>query len=329
MSSPPIDTTPASERPAPASPAPWLRVLGLVPMPVMYTLAWLLALFMRHVLRYRVAVVRENLRLALPELDTAARERVLGRQYHKLTEVLFELPWLTIASRPQVSARVRLPDLAAVRAELAAGRPVLLLAAHLCNWEWLLQALAIELGVPFVAAYKPPHSERTDELLLSVRSRFGTQMVPAKRLLRQLLRLRGTAHAVGMVADQMPTSSGGRVWLSFLGRPTAFFPGPAEIARLGGYRAYFLAQRRLRRGYYETHFEPIGDAGEALDVATFTARYAARVEALVRERPEEWAWTHRRWKLQPPAELAAAGQGASHDTSHGTSHGTSNGAGAG
>ena len=91
------------------------------------------------------------------------------------------------------------------------------------------------------------------------------------------------------------------MWLDFLGRDTAFFPGPAEIARLGNYRAYFAAQRRLRRGYYEVHFEAINLPGETLDVPTFTRRYAACVEALVLEQPAEWAWTHRRWKLQPPA----------------------------
>jgi len=282
-------------------PSRWLRALGLVPLPVMYAAARMLAWLMRWVVRYRVAVARDNLARALPTLTSAARERVLDLNYQRLTQVLCELPWLSVASAQQVCERVALPDMALLQADLAAGRPVLLLAAHLCNWEWLLQALAVQLGVPFLAAYKPPHSARADRVLRSVRERFGTRMVPAKRLLRELARQRGRPHAVGMVADQMPTSSAGRVWLRFFGRESAFFPGPAEVARLGGYRAYFLAQRRVRRGYYQTHFEPLNAPGEVLNVASFTARYAMHVEALVRERPEEWAWTHRRWKLQPTA----------------------------
>jgi KDO2-lipid IV(A) lauroyltransferase len=111
---------------------------------------------------------------------------------------------------------------------------------------------------------------------------------------------------IGMVADQMPTSSAGRVWLRFLGRDTAFFPGPAEVARAGAYSAYFLALRRVQRGHYEARFEPLAVAGENLGVEEFTARYAARVEALIKESPEDWAWTHRRWKLKRPtvSELA-------------------------
>ena len=285
------------------APAWWLRALGRVPLPVMYAVAALTAVLMRDLLRYRVAVARGNLRAALPERTEAERARILRLHYHSLAQVLVELPRVAIMSPAELRARLTMPNLQLVRADLDQGRAVLVLAAHQGNWEWLLQALALDLGVPFLAAYKPPHSPYADRLMLSVRGHFGALMVPGKRLLREALRRRGTAHAIGMVADQVPTSSPGRVWLQFFGRDTAFFPGPAEIARAGHYSAYFMALRRVRRGYYEMRFEPLAAAGEQLDVAAFTSRYAARVEALVRSAPEDWAWTHRRWKLEPPATL--------------------------
>ncbi|MGH8253565.1 MAG: lysophospholipid acyltransferase family protein [Steroidobacteraceae bacterium] len=288
----------SKENPAPAW---WIRALGRVPLPVMYALAGAMAFLMRDVLRYRVSVARANLAAALPELAAHERRQILRKHYDSLAAVLFELPHLATMAADELRARMELPDMPGVRGELARGTPVLVLAAHQGNWEWLLQALALGFGAPFLAAYKPPHSEAADRLMLGLRGRFGTRMVPGKRLLREVLRRRGTAHAIGMVADQVPTSSPGRVWLEFFGRETAFFPGPAEIARAGRYSVYFLALRRVRRGYYVTRFEPIASAGEDLDVPTLVGRYAARVEALVREHPEDWAWTHRRWKLQPPA----------------------------
>jgi KDO2-lipid IV(A) lauroyltransferase len=271
----------------------------------MYALAAPLAVLMRDVLRYRVGVARDNLARALPELDASERRRILRRHYRVFADVLFELPRVAVISPEELRARLRLPDFAPVRADLARGHPVLLLIGHQCNWEWFLQAVALEVGVPFLGAYKPPHSESADRLMLNLRGRFGTQMVPGKRLLREVLRRRGRLHAIGMVADQMPTSSAGRVWLRFLGRETAFFPGPAEIARAGSYSAYFMPLRRVRRGYYEAGLEPLAPAGAKLEIAEFTARYAARLEAMVRHSPEDWAWTHRRWKLQPPSESAA------------------------
>ena len=277
-----------------------MRAIGRVPLPIMYALAGLLAFVMRDLLRYRVAVACKNLREALPEIDAASRRRILRRHYSTLAQVLFELPRVAVMSAAELAERVRLPDMPLLRTELAQGRPLLVLSGHQCNWEWLLQAMALQVGVPFMAAYKPPHSRRADRMMLQLRSRFGVAMVPGKRLLRELLRRRGTVHTVGMVADQMPTSSAGRVWLQFFGRNTAFFPGPAEIARAGNYSSWFLALRRVRRGYYEARFERVAEVDEHLDVTAFTARYAARVEALVRAHPEDWAWTHRRWKLEAP-----------------------------
>jgi len=215
--------------------------------------------------------------------------------------VLFELPRVAVMTPSELEARVAIAGLERIRAEYARNQPTLLLIGHQCNWEWQLQATALGVGVPFLAAYKPPHSARADRLMLGLRGRFGVRMVPGKRLLREVLRWRGRPHAVGMVADQMPTSSPGRVWLKFFGRDTAFFPGPGEIARVAGYSAYFMPLRRVRRGYYESEFVKLADAGERLEVAEFTARYAAQLEVTVRRSPEDWAWTHRRWKLQPPA----------------------------
>jgi len=271
----------------------------------MYALATFSAILMRDVLRYRVRVARDNLRRALPELSETERRRILRRHYQVFAEALFELPRVAVMSPAELRARVTIAGVETVHAEYALGRSTLLLIGHQCNWEWLLQATALAVGVPFLAAYKPPHSTYADRLMLGLRGRFGVRMVPGKRLLREVLRWRGTAHAVGMVADQMPTSSPGRVWLRFLGRETAFFPGPGEIARAAGYGAYFMPLRRVRRGYYESGFVPLAVAGERLEVAEFTARYAAQLEAMIRACPEDWAWTHRRWKLQPPADTAA------------------------
>src|SRR5580765_5320001 len=192
-------------------PAWWLRALGHVPLPLMYALATFSAVLMRDIFRYRVRVARDNLRRALPELDEVERRRILRRHYQVFAEVLFELPRVAIMTPDELEARVVIAGLERMHAEYARGQATLLLVGHQCNWEWQLQATALGVGVPFLAAYKPPHSARADRLMLGLRGRFGVRMVPGKRLLREVLRWRGRPHAVGMVADQMPTSSPGRV----------------------------------------------------------------------------------------------------------------------
>ncbi|HMD58863.1 MAG TPA: hypothetical protein VKG66_03690, partial [Steroidobacteraceae bacterium] len=241
---------------------PILRLIGSLPLPVLYAVGALLALIVRYGLRYRVGVARENLSGCFPRWSAAEVQRVLNEHYRRQGELAAEILKLAAIGRENLRARIRYIDFAPVHAHLAAGQSVLLLTSHQCNWEWLLQTTAMEAGAPFLAAYKPPTSAAADRSLLRLRGRFGVQMFAAKRLLRELARQRRRTHAVGMMADQMPTSSAGRVWLNFLGRETAFFPGPAEIARICGYPTYFVGMRRVRRGFYESRIEPIAMAGE-------------------------------------------------------------------
>jgi len=291
-SSPPTDALPW-----------WLRLLARLPFGVLYGLAAMLAFLLRYVLRYRVAVARSNLRQCFPDLSPAEIESLLNDNYRHLAQVVVESLKLATLTREEIRRRVRLPNVELVRAQIDAGRSVILLASHQANWEWALQGTTVSFDVPLDAAYKPLHAAAADRTLLRLRGRFGARMVAAKKLMRVVARNRGGVHVIALIADQIPASSGGRHWLRFLGRDTAFYPGPAEIARMTGYAAFFTWVRRTARGHYELTFYPLTAAGERAEPQVFTARYAALLEANIRAQPADWMWTHRRWKLEPPAPL--------------------------
>jgi len=274
---------------------------------VLYGLCGVLVFIARYGLRYRVRVARENLRSCFPEWTDAQLQQVLNEHYRGLGEVLAESLKLGSFTGTELLQRMEFDGYEVIREQLRAGQSLLLMTSHQCNWEWLVQATALELGVPVFAAYKPPHGAAADRATLWLRGRFGVHMVPGKRLMRAVARQRHSVHVVGMMADQVPTSSGGRLWLTFLGRETAFFPGPAEIARVCKYTSYFVGLHRIARGRYCTRVAPLTIAGEPIDTATFTARYAAQIEIEVRAAPADWAWTHRRWKLTRGADEALLG----------------------
>jgi Kdo2-lipid IVA lauroyltransferase/acyltransferase len=104
--------------------------------------------------------------------------------------------------------------------------------------------------------------------------------------------------AVAMVADQEPTTSEHKYWTRFLGRDTAFYMGPEEIARVTRFPVFFVAMRRLSRGEYEMEFQPLAEAGQVLPAGALTERYARLVEAQIHAAPSDWPWSHKRWKLK-------------------------------
>jgi KDO2-lipid IV(A) lauroyltransferase len=280
----------------------WVRGIAALPWWLLYAIGALLAFLARHVVRFNVVIARENLQRCFPQLPPAQINRLLTAYYRQLAQVAVEFFKTAGMSAQQLQSHITAINFEQIRAETDAGRSVILVAAHHCNWEWVFHGTALQMTVPMDAAYKPLHGARSDRELRKLRVQFGANLIAAKRLVREVIsrRRESTVHAVALMADQAPTSSQGRHWLTFLGRDTAFYPGPGEIARMTGYAAFFIAARRDRRGHYTIEARLIAAAEERLDPPAFTARYAALVEAQIRERPSDWTWLHRRWKSVRP-----------------------------
>jgi Kdo2-lipid IVA lauroyltransferase/acyltransferase len=276
----------------------WLRALSRLPMPVIYALVGALVVLARRVFRFKLKVATANVRACFPELDSRAVDRVLADHYRQTGEVIAEVIKGARLKPSEFAARVQIRNLAAATDLLAKGRPVLLVAAHQGNWEWVLQALSIQLGYPLDVGYKPIKSGKFDLVMNTLRTRFGAHLVPAKELLGDLLRRRHIVRGIAMLADQEPTTSDHQHWVTFLGRDTAFYMGPEQMARATRYASLFVALRRVRRGYYEIGFSTLADPGEQLAPGEFTTRYARLVESGIRAAPADWTWGHRRWKLK-------------------------------
>ncbi len=276
----------------------WVRLISSLPLSFLYRIADLLGWLAFRVFPYREHVVRENLAKAFPELDAAALNSVRRRYYQGFADVLVEVIKSATLDPEAIRRRVRITHLELPRALLAQGKPVLLVAAHQCNWEWMLLSLSLELGFPVDAAYKPLVDSWAEREMKKLRSRFGSRLVPAKELLPDILKRRDVVRAIAMVADQEPTTSERKHWTRFLNRDTAFYMGPEEIARVTRYGSFFIKMRRTKRGYYEMELQTLSEAGETLQTGELTERYARIVETQIRESPPDWPWSHKRWKLK-------------------------------
>ncbi len=279
-------------------PAWWVRLAALTPWSVLYALAAIAAWVAPRLLRRNPAVVREHLAIAFPELEPTAREAIVRDFYRGFAQIAVEVIKAARVPADSIRRRVSIAGLEGPRAELDAGTPVLLVAAHQCNWEWMLLALALELGYPIDAAYKPLVDRWADREMLRLRSRFGSRLVPAQGLLGDILRRGKLPRAIAMVADQEPRTSEHKHWTRFLNRDTAFYVGAEEIARVTRFAVFFVGMRRTGRGRYALTIEPLAARRETLAPGELTERYVRRVEAQIRAAPADWPWSHKRWKLR-------------------------------
>jgi KDO2-lipid IV(A) lauroyltransferase len=269
-------------------------------MPALYALASLLGWLAYRVFPYRWDLVRQHLAQSFPQLDAAAQQRTMRDYYTSFAQMLVEVIKSTRMPPAEIRRRVRIVNIEEPRRLLQQGRSVLLVAAHQCNWEWMLLALSLELGFPLDAAYKPLSDQWAEREMKKVRSRFGSRLIPAKELLPDMLKRRHIVRAIAMVADQEPTTSEHKHWTRFLNRDTAFYMGPEEISRVTRLPVLFIAFRRVSRGMYEMTFEPLHEGTAPLPPGELTERYARRVEQQICASPPDWPWSHRRWKLKKP-----------------------------
>jgi KDO2-lipid IV(A) lauroyltransferase len=277
-----------------------IKLFSRLPLRALYVFASFLYLLAFYVVRHRHQVIREQIEKVFPNSSPAER-RLIHRLYlMNFCDVMMEVLKSMSIRADDLCARVRIANLEVPRGYLDAGQSVIFVTSHLCNWEWLLHGVALQLGYPVDAAYKPLHDQWAERLMLKVRSRFGARLVPAKELLTDFMKRRGIVRAVGMNADQAPVSTDKRYWTQFLGQDTAFYVGAEQIGRAMRLPILYAGMRRVRRGYYEVEFKPLWDGREATLPNTVTERYARACEIDVLKSPADWLWSYRRWRLKKP-----------------------------
>jgi KDO2-lipid IV(A) lauroyltransferase len=286
-----------------------LRSLGRLPLPALYAFAGIVYFVTFHLLRWRRDLAVRNLERSFPDKSPAERAAILQRSYRAMSEVFAETLWGWRASAEDLKARLVMDNPELVARFVAERRSVILLTAHVCNWEWLLPGGGAHFGIPIDAVYKPIRVPSLDAYMREARSRFGGQPIPIKSFAFELLRRAGQPRAYGLVADQTPLKSMEKHWTRFLNQDTAFFVGAEKIARFLDAPVAYVAMRRLRRGYYAVHLHVLAEppydadepAGEAVE-GWITEAYARKLEAEIRASPADWLWVHNKWKYPRPAE---------------------------
>jgi KDO2-lipid IV(A) lauroyltransferase len=275
-----------------------MRALSMLPLPLLYAAFGVAAWFLR-IVGWRRRLVIDALERCLPALGPPERQLVLRAYYRYLGELTAEVLHAGRISREDLEQRVHIENPEVVQQALREGRRVMLLAAHHCNWEWLLQRCSTAFDAPLMAAYKPASRKYADRSLRFVRTRFGAEMIPAKEFVATLLARRGRVSLLALLADQSPAAgSKQQAWLSFFDRDTAFFLGPGVIGAKLGYLPVFIALRRKSRGQYAARLMPLVAPGQRAEPAQILAAYVRVLEEHVREFPEQYFWAYNRWKRQ-------------------------------
>jgi KDO2-lipid IV(A) lauroyltransferase len=247
-------------------------------------------------------VVRKNLALSFPEKTKADRLYIERRYYKNLCDYVVETLKLLTISPNELKKRMMYKNPGMIWECLQKNQAVILFASHQFNWEWALTAGSLNFPKQMDFVYQTQASTVFNQFLLFCRTRFEAFPIQREKVARELTKRRNEVRAIAIVADQFPgLASDKRYWTNFLHQDTAFFQAINQIAQLTQYPAFYSVVTRIARGFYEVEFVKI--ATPPYDKKTFHVvdNYARATEKVIARYPDNWLWSHKRWKRPRPS----------------------------
>lgn len=262
---------------------------------IMGTLAYLIDVPHRR-------TVRRNLRLAFPDWSAEKIRRTSKRVFQHFGVTFVEICQLATYSKSDVMARVRVIGANRWQRALTENKGLIIVSAHLGNWEFLTQFAACFMQRPALGVVKKIHFQPLNQWVHNLRTRFGANIVYKKGALpdmRQALRRDG---AVGLLVDQSRRKEG--VDVNFFSHRVPATPAAAFLGIRCKSPILPIFCVRDACGQLTVHVDhplSIQRSGDLrADIQANTQLITDAVERMIRKYPEQYFWVHKRWKKYYP-----------------------------
>lgn len=277
----------------------WADFQSIQPYWLLYLKSDLCYLLVYHVARYRRKVVRENLLRSFPEKDVDEIKAIEKRFYRNLCDLFVEAPKMMCVGSNGYSKRVTYANPEVLEPLFEQQKSIFYAIPHSGNWEWFGKRIPSFAPHHNVAVYKKVKNPIFDELMLYMRTKgISLELVEADSAFKHLVKHRNRWNAVLMIADQTPHGLDSDYWTEFLHQDTCWFTGMERMAKALDYAIVFVAMQRQGRGCYKVRYELITDNPKAMGEGQIMEKYVSCVERFIQANPDNWLWSHRRWKHQ-------------------------------
>lgn len=272
-----------------------LYLFSLLPLPVLYLFSDLAYVLVYYVTNYRRDVVMSNLLLVFPDKSDEERKTIAKKFYRNFCDHFLEMLKLISASEKFIHRHFT-GDYFVFDKLHEQGKKCQLLLAHNFNWEIANLAVADKVKQKFLVVYSPIRSKILGRIFFKMRTKTGAILLSSREMKNAIYPYRDDDYLLALVADQTPSNLFKAGWYDFFGRPTPFIKGPERAARTGNIPTLFFKLVKIKRGHYHFEYLLSEEDPHSLPEGELTRRYVQYLKQLLRENPEVWLWTHRRWK---------------------------------
>lgn len=276
----------------------FLWLISILPWPIFYALSDVVFFLIYRVIKYRKRVVTTNLKLAFPEKSYAEIKEIRKKFYKHMCDMFLEMIKSITISHKETQKRYTFKNLDTLRRLEAENKSIILLAAHYANYEWG-NSIQLTTTQNVVGVFKPIKNPHFNDFAKKIRARFGADVIPSKKVMRYVIqqeRKKTKATLYGLVGDQSPKASKNDFTIPFMGREVPAFVGGEVLAKKLDMAVCYLKVEKVKRGFYEAEVVLIQDDLSNNNDFEAIRTYYKMLEDQIKQQPEYYLWTHKRWK---------------------------------
>jgi KDO2-lipid IV(A) lauroyltransferase len=276
---------------------PIIWMLSRLPMRILYMKSDFFYFLIYYVFRYRKQVVLDNLKLAFPEKPEVELLQIRKKFFKHLMDLLVESVKAFSISEKEILKRYTYSNPELVNKYAAEGRSIALMGAHQSNWEWSI-SLPKVLNIDMYGAYTKLNNTYYEKVVRDSREKFGVIGYKTSEMVRGMQK-RFSAKQQGayiLLSDQSPQLHKTYYWRAFFDIKVPIHTGAEMLSKRFDLVVINYVTKRVKRGYYTTEFQLITDTPKEFKDYQITDLYTELTEKNIREQPEFYLWSHKRFK---------------------------------